>query len=89
MACGLPPVVSGIASNQAGVCDGRSAMMFDCGNSDELATGLIRAMQDEDWRPAATEINHTVVADRTNRNTNLVRLERRLVEVVETAEASR
>ena len=76
MACGTFPVVSRTPSNRAWLEEGRTALMFDCGNAEELAEALTRAAGDPDLRRTAAAANRRVVEERGDRYGNMLRLER-------------
>jgi glycosyltransferase involved in cell wall biosynthesis len=82
MASGIAPIVSRIPSNTAWLTDGQTALMFGCGNSEELADCICRAVTDDGWRPQAVASNRETVMQRADRTKNMLRLEQRLVEIV-------
>lgn len=83
MSCGLAPVVSRIESNKAWVVDGETALMFDCGNAEELARAIEQAMGNAQWRRTAAEMNRETAVRRADRRSNMARLEAAFVKIVE------
>lgn len=81
MSSGLVPIVSRTKSNLAWLKDGISGFMFDCGNPEELATVIERAVADQSLRESAAEANRATALSRADRHRNMCLLEARLLEV--------
>lgn len=75
MACGIFPLVSRIASNQAWLDDGKTALMFECSDPQELAEQIIRVSSDNQLHRNAAQINRDLVEQKADRTTNMLRLE--------------
>lgn len=82
MAAGIFPVVSRITANTALLEDGRTAMMFDCGNEQELAEAIIKSIHDSDLRDMAVKTNRQRVLEKADRKTNMQAIERKYYEIV-------
>lgn len=83
LASGLFPVVSRIPANEAWVTDGRSGLMFDCGNVDQLAAALTRAIDDAELRRSAFETNRRTVERDGDFDQNMQKMEALLARAME------
>ncbi len=75
MAVGLFPIVSRIDSNNAWLEDGKTALMFDCGNAHQLAEAIRRATEDNDFRVSAIQSNRQLVIEKADRKMSMKMLE--------------
>ncbi len=75
MSCGIFPIVSRIASNQAWLEEGKTALMFGCEDSSELADKITFAISDELLRSRAVLQNRHLVEEKADRQKNLQKLE--------------
>lgn len=75
MACGIFPVVSRIAANLAWLTDGRSALMFDPGDDEQLVVAIQRAAADDRLRSAAADENRRIVVEMGGREKNMEAME--------------
>lgn len=82
MSSGIFPVVSRITSNMAWLEEGRTTFMFESGNAAELAEKIIRVIKDNKLRQAATEKNRKLVAEKADREKNMLLLEKKYYEIV-------
>jgi L-malate glycosyltransferase len=82
MACGLMPVVSRITANLPWVQDGRTGLLFDPGNSTQLAAALGRAMEDSVLRGTAFTENRQIVLARCDQKKNVERLAKEFEELI-------
>lgn len=82
MSVGLFPIVSRTESNLAWLEDGRTAVMFDCGDHDQLAKAIIRVIRDEKLQRSAVETNRRLVEVRADRTKNMRCLESRYYEIL-------
>ncbi len=82
MASGLVPVVSRIPSNLDWLEDGRTALMFDCGDAEQLADGIIRIGGQLDYWRGVTQTNRQTVEERANQRKNMLLLEERYNQIV-------
>ncbi|MHC4069705.1 MAG: glycosyltransferase [Planctomycetota bacterium] len=83
MSCGLFPIVSKTKSNQAWIEENKTGLMFQCGNAEELADKIIQAVKDSNLRQTAVEKNRKVVAEKANREKNMLLLEKKYYEMVQ------
>ncbi|GMV97044.1 MAG: glycosyltransferase family 4 protein [Phycisphaerae bacterium] len=81
MACGVFPVVSRIASNQAWLEEGSSALMFDRGSAEQLAACIERLARDAPLLAAGVERNRRLVEEKGDRRRNMSLLEEHLLRV--------
>lgn len=82
MAAGIFPVVSRIDSNLAWLEDGRTSLMFDCGNEHQLADAILRAAQDNQLRISAIQANRKRVHEKADRTINMKILENKYYEIL-------
>ncbi len=75
MAAGILPIVSRIPSNQAWLEDGRSGLMFDCGDHHQLAEQILRASADHDLHQSAAVRNRRIVEEHASRQKGMLCLE--------------
>ncbi len=75
MSCGIFPIVSRIASNKKWLVEGKTALMFECGNAAELAGKIVSAVSDEQLRSNAVRQNRHLVEDKADRQKNMRILE--------------
>jgi glycosyltransferase involved in cell wall biosynthesis len=83
MACGLLPVVSRIPANLPWVQDSRTGLLFDPGNSAQLAIALSRAMEDNVLHSAAFKENRQIILDRCDQKKNMDRLAKEFEELIQ------
>jgi glycosyltransferase involved in cell wall biosynthesis len=88
MSVGVLPIVSRIPSNHAWLEDGRTALMFDCGNIEELAQQLQRAAANLELRRTAAIENRRIVQSCADRWTNMARLEQMYYDVTDACAGS-
>lgn len=83
MSSGLLPVVSRIKSNNSWLEDGKTCLMFDCGDAQELAYAFrSAATSNKDWRSQALIANRDRVERDADRSVNMLLLEQWYYELV-------
>jgi L-malate glycosyltransferase len=87
MAAGIFPVVSRIAANSALLEEGKSALMFDCGNENQLVDMILRAINDNHLRQSAVQINRRCVEEKADRMKNMLALEKIYYDICGESEA--
>jgi glycosyltransferase involved in cell wall biosynthesis len=75
MATGLLPIVSRTEANKRWFREGESALMFECGNAEELAEQIVCAVSDSGFCRRAIEVNRRVVEERADREKSLLQVE--------------
>lgn len=89
MACGIFPVVSRTPANLAWLTEGVTSLMFNCGDSDELAHQMIRAASDVELRCGAAHRNRELVVEHGGRMKHMLRIERAMYSVLRNAQSGR
>ncbi len=82
MSSGAFPVVSDIPANREWITDGETGLLFPCGDADNLARQLGRALDDARLRARAAERNRTLVRERASRDACMGAIERALLGLV-------
>lgn len=75
MSAGAIAVVSDIEGNRAWVRDGESGLLFRPGDAAGLATAVLRALTDGDWRARASDRAAAEIAARGDWHRNMARIE--------------
>ena len=66
MACGAFPVAGDLDSIREWIDDGQNGALIDPASSDQAATAIVGALEDDERRERAAERNHRIVADRAD-----------------------
>ena len=74
IATGILPVVSRIKANEPWIEQGRTGLMFEPGNVDQLAEALDRALDDAELRRNAFGANRRRIEEEADRDRNMERL---------------
>jgi glycosyltransferase involved in cell wall biosynthesis len=82
MSAGIFPVVSRIAANSALLEEGKSALMFDCGDEVQFAEAIIQAINNSPLRESAIQTNRKSVIEKADRNKNMLSLENKYYEIL-------
>lgn len=83
LACGLFPIVSGIRANRHWIDDGRTGLVFDVDQPNQLARALTWVISNPDMPVRAARINRCLVEARADRNVCNEKLSRLLHDAVE------
>jgi len=78
MSAGLMPIVSRIPANTPWIEHGRTGLLFDTQDVDMLAKMLERAMDDQELRQRAFEVNRRLVCEKADQRRNMERLGEKL-----------
>jgi glycosyltransferase involved in cell wall biosynthesis len=68
LACGCFPVCGDLPSIREWISSGHNGLLFDPGNSVELATAICQALGDSDWRRRAADYNALLVSEKADYN---------------------
>lgn len=83
MSCGLFPIVSKTTSNNAWIEDGKTGLMFECGNAKVLASQIMQIISNENLFQTAIAKNHSIVEKKADRKKNMKVLENIYYNVLE------
>ncbi len=89
MATGLVPVVSDINGNRQWITHGENGLLFEAGNSGELAKAILRALDDEELRTRCFRSNPLVVRNSGSWGVSMEALRRAYAKAVERFDQSR
>jgi glycosyltransferase involved in cell wall biosynthesis len=67
MALGCLPVVGNIESLREWIVDGENGLLVDPNNPSSIATGILRALRDDDLFSRAQQINSKLIQEKADR----------------------